>query len=128
MYCRRRNPGQPASRAAFHREQYFKSAQQMQELFADVPSALANTVEIAKRCSLTLVLGKPQLPAFPTPNGMPAEEYFPLPRLKVWKSASSTCIRTRHGATKNGRVTSSAWSLSWAPSSRWGSRVLSHCG
>ena len=60
----------------FTREQYFKSAQQMQELFADVPSALANTVEIAKRCSLTLVLGKPQLPAFPTPNGMPAEEYF----------------------------------------------------
>ncbi len=60
----------------FTREQYFKSAQQMQELFADVPSALANTIEIAKRCSLTLVLGKPQLPAFPTPNGMPAEEYF----------------------------------------------------
>ena len=60
----------------FTREQYFKSAEQMQALFADVPSALANTAEIAKRCSLTLVLGKPQLPAFPTPNGMPAEEYF----------------------------------------------------
>lgn len=60
----------------FTREQYFKSARQMQELFADLPSALANTAEIAKRCSLTLVLGKPQLPAFPTPNGMPAEEYF----------------------------------------------------
>ncbi len=64
----------------FTREQYFKSTAQMEELFADIPSAIANTVEIAKRCSLTLVLGKPQLPAFPTPevNGqrMTPEEYF----------------------------------------------------
>ncbi|MBO9676747.1 MAG: DNA polymerase III subunit alpha [Acidovorax sp.] len=60
----------------FTREQYFKSAAQMQALFADVPSAIDNTVEIAKRCNLTLVLGKPRLPDFPTPNGMPIEEYF----------------------------------------------------
>lgn len=60
----------------FTREQYFKSSAQMQELFADIPSAIANTVEIAQRCNLTLVLGKPQLPDFPTPNGMPIDEYF----------------------------------------------------
>ena len=60
----------------FTAEQYFKSAAQMEALFADVPSAIANTVEIAKRCNLTLVLGKPRLPDFPTPNGMPIEEYF----------------------------------------------------
>ncbi|MGE0498127.1 MAG: DNA polymerase III subunit alpha [Ramlibacter sp.] len=60
----------------FTREQYFKSAAQMQALFADVPSALANTVEIARRCNLTLALGKPRLPDYPTPNGMPIEEYF----------------------------------------------------
>ena len=64
----------------FTREQYFKSSAQMQALFADVPSALANTQEIAKRCNLTFVLGKPQLPDFPTPevNGqrMTPEEYF----------------------------------------------------
>ncbi|MBS0611251.1 MAG: DNA polymerase III subunit alpha, partial [Proteobacteria bacterium] len=60
----------------FTREQYFKSSAEMQALFADVPSAIANTLEIAKRCNLTLVLGKPQLPDFPTPNGMPIEEYF----------------------------------------------------
>ncbi len=52
----------------FTREQYFKSAEQMQALFADVPSSIANTLEIARRCSLTLVLGKPQLPDFPTPQ------------------------------------------------------------
>ena len=60
----------------FTREQYFKTTAQMQALFADLPSALENTVEIARRCSLTLVLGKPQLPDFPTPGGMPIDEYF----------------------------------------------------
>ena len=64
----------------FTREQYFKSAAEMQALFADVPSAIANTLEIAKRCSLTLVLGKPQLPNFPIPpvNGevLSVEDYF----------------------------------------------------
>jgi DNA polymerase III subunit alpha len=64
----------------FTHEQYFKSAEQMEALFADVPSALANTAEIAKRCNLSLVLGKPQLPDFPTPliDGvpMPMADFF----------------------------------------------------
>jgi DNA polymerase-3 subunit alpha len=60
----------------FTREQYFKSAQQMEQLFEDLPSAVANTAEIARRCNLVLTLGKPQLPNFPTPNGMAPEEYF----------------------------------------------------
>ena len=64
----------------FTREQYFKSKAQMTALFTDVPSALANTYEIAKRCSLALELGKPMLPDYPTPevNGvrMPADDYF----------------------------------------------------
>ncbi len=62
----------------FTREQYFKTAAQMEALFADVPSALANTLEIARRCNLVLELGKPRLPNFPTPGGMPIEEYFRL--------------------------------------------------
>jgi len=64
----------------FTSDQYFKTVAQMCALFADVPSALANTLEIAKRCSLTLVLGKPQLPNFPIPpvEGvvMSVEDYF----------------------------------------------------
>jgi len=68
--------GNPKRVRRFTHEQYFKSSAQMQALFADVPSALANTVEIAKRCNLTLVLGKPRLPDFPTPGGMPLEDYF----------------------------------------------------
>ena len=72
--------GNPRRVRRFTREQYFKSTAQMRQLFADLPSALANTLEIAKRCSLTLVLGKPQLPDFPTPlvdgRQMSPEEYF----------------------------------------------------
>ncbi|MFM6985195.1 MAG: DNA polymerase III subunit alpha [Hydrogenophaga sp.] len=64
----------------FTREQYFKSAAEMAALFADIPSAVANTLEIAKRCNLTLELGKPQLPNFPIPpvDGriMSVDEYF----------------------------------------------------
>ncbi|MEY3763190.1 MAG: polymerase subunit alpha, partial [Pseudomonadota bacterium] len=66
----------------FTRDQYFKSSVEMQALFADVPSALSNSLEIAKRCNLTLVLGKPQLPNYPTPltdgKPMPIEDYFRL--------------------------------------------------
>jgi DNA polymerase III subunit alpha len=64
----------------FTRQQYFKSSEEMAALFADLPSALANSVEIAKRCNVTLELGKPKLPDFPTPpvNGqqLPMDEYF----------------------------------------------------
>ena len=66
----------------FSREQYFKTQAQMEALFKDIPSALQNTLEIAKRCNLSLVLGKPQLPDFPTPivDGKPLamSEYFSI--------------------------------------------------
>ncbi|MFM8624282.1 MAG: DNA polymerase III subunit alpha [Betaproteobacteria bacterium] len=64
----------------FTQSQYFKSRAEMAALFADIPSALANAVEIARRCSLVLELGRPQLPDYPTPvqDGvpMPIDQYF----------------------------------------------------
>ena len=64
----------------FTRDQHFKTQAQMVERFADVPSAVANTVAIARRCNLTLVLDTPQLPDFPTPvvdgQRMPLHDYF----------------------------------------------------
>ena len=57
-------------------EMYFKSQAEMAELFADLPEALANSVEIAKRCNLTLTLGKPCLPYFPTPDGVSLDEHL----------------------------------------------------
>jgi DNA polymerase III subunit alpha len=68
--------GNPRRVRRFTREQYFKSQAVMEQLFADLPSAVANTLEIAKRCNLVLELGKPRLPDYPTPNGMPIEAYF----------------------------------------------------
>jgi DNA polymerase-3 subunit alpha len=60
----------------FTRESYFLSQAEMAKLFADLPEALANSVEIARRCNLALELGKSMLPVFPTPDGMPLEEYL----------------------------------------------------
>jgi len=53
----------------FTPEQYFKSQAEMAKLFADLPQALENSVEIARRCNLAIELGKSRLPAFPTPKG-----------------------------------------------------------
>ena len=60
----------------FNDGQCFKTQAEMAELFADLPNALANSVEIAKRCNVTLELGKPKLPAFPTPPGMTAGDFL----------------------------------------------------
>ncbi|AUL47643.1 DNA polymerase III subunit alpha [Bordetella trematum] len=60
----------------FSPQQYLLSSQEMHQRFADVPSALANSVEIAKRCNLSLVLGKPRLPIFPTPDGVTLDDYL----------------------------------------------------
>ncbi|MGH8114976.1 MAG: DNA polymerase III subunit alpha, partial [Rhodanobacteraceae bacterium] len=49
-------------------EQYLKSAEEMCALFADIPEALANTLEIARRCTLTLKFGTNHLPQFPVPK------------------------------------------------------------
>ena len=54
----------------FTAEQYFKRQDEMAQLFADIPQALENSVEIARRCNLEIELGKSRLPAFPTPQGV----------------------------------------------------------
>ncbi len=57
-------------------EQYLKSADEMRALFADLPEAIDNAVEIARRCTLSLSFGKYHLPRFPTPDGRSEEEYL----------------------------------------------------
>jgi len=56
-------------------EQYLRSPQEMCELFNDIPEALANTVEIAKRCNVTVTLGEYVLPDFPT-EGLEINDFF----------------------------------------------------
>ncbi len=60
----------------FSAEQYFKTQAEMAKLFADIPQALQNSVEIARRCNLQIELGKSRLPAFPTPSGMSVDDYL----------------------------------------------------
>jgi len=68
--------GDPRRPRSFTAEQYFKTPDEMAELFADLPEALQNSVEITKRCNLTLELGKSKLPNFPTPDGMSLDDYM----------------------------------------------------
>ncbi|NOQ89364.1 MAG: DNA polymerase III subunit alpha, partial [Gammaproteobacteria bacterium] len=60
----------------YSEQQYLRSSEEMQELFEDIPEALANSVEIAKRCNLEVELGKSYLPQFPIPEGETEESYF----------------------------------------------------
>jgi DNA polymerase-3 subunit alpha len=60
----------------FSRLSYFASQAEMAEWFRDIPEALANAVEIARRCNLELELGKSKLPLFPTPEGVGLEDYL----------------------------------------------------
>jgi DNA polymerase-3 subunit alpha len=68
--------GNPRRQKKFNEEQYFLTQSEMEKRFADLPVALANSVEIAKRCNLSLVLGQPRLPDFPTPQGVTLDEYL----------------------------------------------------
>jgi DNA polymerase-3 subunit alpha len=60
----------------YSEQQYLRSTEDMAALFADIPEALENTVEIAKRCNLELTLGKNFLPDFPVPEGMSPADHF----------------------------------------------------
>ena len=60
----------------YSEEQYLKTPAQMSELFADAPELLANSVEIAKRCSLEIKLGSSMLPAYPVPAGSTTEDFL----------------------------------------------------
>lgn len=60
----------------FNKEMYFKTQEEMIDLFKDIPAAIENTEQIAKKCNLKLHLDNPQLPNFPTPNNENINDYF----------------------------------------------------
>jgi DNA polymerase-3 subunit alpha len=66
----------PHRQRQYTEQQYFRSQQEMHELFADLPEALTNTLEIAKRCNVTFTLGKSKLPHFPVPESYSTESYL----------------------------------------------------
>ncbi len=67
------NPKRPKK---FSSEQYLRSADEMAALFHDLPEALSNTVEIAKRCNVQLHLGEYFLPEYPIPEGLTQDTFF----------------------------------------------------
>lgn len=60
----------------YSEQQYLRSAEEMQELFSDLPEALANSVAIAQRCNVELKLGHSSLPDYATPGGETPDEYL----------------------------------------------------
>ncbi|MGB5626955.1 MAG: DNA polymerase III subunit alpha [Woeseiaceae bacterium] len=74
----------------YSENQYLKSPEEMAELFADVPAALENTVEIARRCNLDLQLGNSVLPAFPVPDGQTESAFLEVEARRGLESALAT--------------------------------------
>ena len=66
----------PRRERRYSESQYIRSAEEMAELFSDIPEALENTLEIAKRCNLDLRLGEYFLPDYPIPDGMTMSDFF----------------------------------------------------
>ena len=66
----------PGREKKYSAEQYLKTPEQMSELFADIPSAIENTVEIAKRCNVQLHLGEYFLPEYPVSDSFEYEEQY----------------------------------------------------
>jgi DNA polymerase III subunit alpha len=66
----------PRRERRYSEEQYLKSTDEMIALFSDLPEAIENTVEIARRCSVEIDLGNYYLPEYPVPDGMSLETYF----------------------------------------------------
>ena len=60
----------------YSEHQFFKTAAEMATIFEDIPEAIDNTVEIARRCNLDLRLGESFLPEFPVPEGQTTEEFL----------------------------------------------------
>jgi DNA polymerase-3 subunit alpha len=80
----------------YSENQYLRSPQEMSELFADVPSALQNTVEIARRCSLDLKLGESVLPEFPVPDGETEAGFLESEARKGLEAALAIKIETEN--------------------------------
>ena len=119
------DPGRPRP---YTPEQYLKSPAEMAALFRDLPEALENSVEIARRCSLPLAQGNIFMPAFEVPDGTDAPAY--LRRLaaeglarRIGPASAGGGEPTARGSTRNS-ASSAAWASRatswWSPTSSAG--------
>lgn len=66
----------PSRPRGYSNQQYLKSTEEMKILFSDIPEALENTLEIAKRCNVQVSLDEVFLPKFPVPDNRTEEDFF----------------------------------------------------
>ncbi len=78
----------------YSEEQYLKSSEEMQELFADLPEALENAWQLAMRCNLEMEFGTYYLPDFPTPDGMGIADFL-RQVLRGGSAAAFPCITSQ---------------------------------
>ena len=72
----------PRRERQYSEEQYLRSASEMIDLFKDIPEAIDNTLEIAKRCNLQISLGDNYLPDYPIPDGLSADDFLTKQAIK----------------------------------------------
>lgn len=109
----------------FSTEQYFKTRAEMADLFADLPEALVNAVEIARRCNLSVELGKNRLPDFPTPNGETIDDFLATESRAGLEKRLVQLYPDAAEREVGARSTPSASNSRSRPSSRWASPATS---
>ena len=66
----------PNREKMYSEEQYFKSQDEMKDLFKDFPEVLSNTLEIAKQCNLSIEPDGYFLPEYPVPEGQDFDSHL----------------------------------------------------
>jgi DNA polymerase-3 subunit alpha len=116
----------PRRERRYSDRQYLRSPAEMAELFDDLPEALANSVEIARRCNLELRLDQVRLPEYPVPAGMSAAEFFRRVSADGLERRLAVLLDPAHPDYRSSvRPTARGWNSRSASSNRWGSRVIS---
>ncbi len=85
----------PRRSRAYSEQQYLRSPEEMQELFQDIPEALENTVEIAKRCNVEISLGTYYLPEYPIPDDFESDEFFQYESLEGLRQQTVTSLKAK---------------------------------
>ena len=112
----------PRRARQYSEQQYLRSPAEMAELFADIPEALANSVEIAWNWSSVSPICRTT--RFPMDSRWMSSS--DSSRTRAWTSACMSCsTRLPKIFPRNNRCTVNAWSSNWRPSSRWAFPAIS---
>ncbi|MGK0442100.1 MAG: DNA polymerase-3 subunit alpha [Pseudohongiellaceae bacterium] len=85
----------------YSEQQYLRSTEEMVELFSDIPEALENSLEIAKRCNVEISLGTYYLPEYPIPDDLEADPYFQKISYEVFKQQTIKSLESKWQGKEN---------------------------